>query len=98
MKSVISTSSSALSLNDHSCFNPCVCVFRRAVDNLTPEERDARTVFCMQLAARIRPRDLEDFFSAVGKVPFIFFVALSVNQSFWNETTILSNRFNHVEM
>nr|XP_057911128.1 RNA-binding protein 39-like isoform X4 [Doryrhamphus excisus]XP_057911129.1 RNA-binding protein 39-like isoform X4 [Doryrhamphus excisus] len=38
------------------------------VDNLTPEERDARTVFCMQLAARIRPRDLEDFFSAVGKV------------------------------
>ncbi|KAM4613677.1 RNA-binding protein 39a isoform 4-T4 [Polymixia lowei] len=37
-------------------------------DNLTPEERDARTVFCMQLAARIRPRDLEDFFSAVGKV------------------------------
>ncbi|XP_069817721.1 probable RNA-binding protein 23 isoform X3 [Dendropsophus ebraccatus] len=36
--------------------------------NLTPEERDARTVFCMQLAARIRPRDLEDFFSAVGKV------------------------------
>ncbi|KAM6946540.1 RNA-binding protein 39-like isoform 1-T1 [Lycodopsis pacificus] len=41
---------------------------RKPVDNLTPEERDARTVFCMQLAARIRPRDLEDFFSAVGKV------------------------------
>ncbi|XP_033982392.1 RNA-binding protein 39-like isoform X1 [Trematomus bernacchii] len=38
------------------------------IDNLTPEERDARTVFCMQLAARIRARDLEDFFSAVGKV------------------------------
>ncbi|XP_059769828.1 probable RNA-binding protein 23 isoform X4 [Balaenoptera ricei] len=38
------------------------------VDTLSPEERDARTVFCMQLAARIRPRDLEDFFSAVGKV------------------------------
>uniref|UniRef100_A0A669BT30 RNA binding motif protein 39a n=1 Tax=Oreochromis niloticus TaxID=8128 RepID=A0A669BT30_ORENI len=38
------------------------------IDNLTPEERDARTVFCMQLAARIRPRDLEEFFSAVGKV------------------------------
>uniref|UniRef100_A0A8I3WRG2 RNA binding motif protein 23 n=1 Tax=Callithrix jacchus TaxID=9483 RepID=A0A8I3WRG2_CALJA len=38
------------------------------IDNLSPEERDARTVFCMQLAARIRPRDLEDFFSAVGKV------------------------------
>ncbi|KAK7828037.1 hypothetical protein U0070_013663, partial [Myodes glareolus] len=41
---------------------------REPVDNLTPEERDARTVFCMQLAARIRPRDLEEFFSTVGKV------------------------------
>ncbi|XP_005882320.1 PREDICTED: probable RNA-binding protein 23 isoform X2 [Myotis brandtii] len=41
---------------------------RESVDNLSPEERDARTVFCMQLAARIRPRDLEDFFSAIGKV------------------------------
>uniref|UniRef100_A0A673HJC8 RNA-binding protein 39-like n=1 Tax=Sinocyclocheilus rhinocerous TaxID=307959 RepID=A0A673HJC8_9TELE len=41
---------------------------RQPLDNLSPEERDARTVFCMQLAARIRPRDLEDFFSAVGKV------------------------------
>jgi RNA-binding protein 39 len=35
---------------------------------LTPEERDKRTVFCMQLAARIRPRDLEEFFASVGKV------------------------------
>lgn len=35
---------------------------------MTPEERDQRTVFCMQLSARIRPRDLEDFFAAVGKV------------------------------
>ncbi|XP_073527196.1 probable RNA-binding protein 23 isoform X2 [Phyllobates terribilis] len=41
---------------------------RQPEPNMTPEERDARTVFCMQLAARIRPRDLEDFFSAVGKV------------------------------
>ncbi|KAM9408493.1 RNA-binding protein 39-like isoform 1-T1 [Pholidichthys leucotaenia] len=41
---------------------------RQPIDNLTAEERDARTVFCMQLAARIRPRDLEEFFSAVGKV------------------------------
>ncbi|XP_063769640.1 probable RNA-binding protein 23 isoform X3 [Pseudophryne corroboree] len=41
---------------------------RQPESTLTPEERDARTVFCMQLAARIRPRDLEDFFSAVGKV------------------------------
>lgn len=43
-------------------------MFRQPIDNLTPEERDSRTVFCMQLAARIRPRDLEEFFSAVGKV------------------------------
>jgi len=35
---------------------------------LTPEERDARTVVCMQLAARIRTRDIEEFFSSVGKV------------------------------
>ena len=46
----------------------CVYVCRQPIDNLTPEERDSRTVFCMQLAARIRPRDLEEFFSAVGKV------------------------------
>lgn len=35
---------------------------------LTPEEKDARTIFCMQLAARIKSRDLEEFFSSVGKV------------------------------
>jgi len=35
---------------------------------LSPEERDARTVFCMQLSQRIRARDLEEFFSTVGKV------------------------------
>ncbi|RWS05863.1 RNA-binding protein 39-like protein [Dinothrombium tinctorium] len=35
---------------------------------LPPEERDQRTVFCMQLAAKVRPRDLEEFFAAVGKV------------------------------
>ena len=33
-----------------------------------PEERDARTVVCMQLASRIRSDDLEEFFSSVGKV------------------------------
>lgn len=37
-------------------------------DDLTPEERDLRTVFCMQLSQRIRARDLEEFFSSVGKV------------------------------
>lgn len=41
---------------------------RHSSPDMTPEERDARTVFCMQLSARIRPRDLEEFFSAVGKV------------------------------
>lgn len=41
---------------------------RRNEPDLTPEERDSRTVFCMQLSARIRPRDLEEFFSSVGKV------------------------------
>uniref|UniRef100_A0A2I3SGZ2 RRM domain-containing protein n=1 Tax=Pan troglodytes TaxID=9598 RepID=A0A2I3SGZ2_PANTR len=40
---------------------------REPIDNLTPEERDARIVFCMQLAAGIRPKDLEEFFSTVGK-------------------------------
>ena len=42
--------------------------FRSPEPEMTPEERDARTVFVMQLSARIRPRDLEEFFSAVGKV------------------------------
>lgn len=37
-------------------------------EELSPEDRDARTVFCMQLSQRIRARDLEEFFSSVGKV------------------------------
>ncbi|XP_075733347.1 RNA-binding protein 39-like protein Caper isoform X1 [Rhipicephalus microplus] len=41
---------------------------RRGLDDITPEERDMRTVFCMQLSQRIRARDLEEFFSSVGKV------------------------------
>ncbi|CAF4440577.1 unnamed protein product, partial [Rotaria magnacalcarata] len=41
---------------------------REKSPELTPEERDLRTVFCMQLAAQIRPRDLEEFFARVGKV------------------------------
>ena len=32
------------------------------------EERDARTIFCLQLSQRCRARDVEDFFSSVGKV------------------------------
>uniref|UniRef100_A0A8C9TXQ0 RRM domain-containing protein n=1 Tax=Scleropages formosus TaxID=113540 RepID=A0A8C9TXQ0_SCLFO len=56
------------SSRSHSPFKKDKSPVREPIDNLTPEERDARTVFCMQLAARIRPRDLEEFFSAVGKV------------------------------
>nr|XP_018903439.1 PREDICTED: RNA-binding protein 39 [Bemisia tabaci] len=41
---------------------------RAPADELSPEERDARTVFCMQLSQRIRAKDLEEFFSSVGKV------------------------------
>lgn len=36
--------------------------------NMSLEERDARTVFVMQIAARTRPRDLEEFFSSVGRI------------------------------
>jgi len=35
---------------------------------LTPEERDSRTVFVMQLSQRVRARDIEEFFSSVGKI------------------------------
>jgi len=35
---------------------------------IPPEERDKRTVFCMQLHTRLRARDLEEFFSQVGRV------------------------------
>ncbi|ESO08891.1 hypothetical protein HELRODRAFT_109933 [Helobdella robusta] len=41
---------------------------KRDSPEMTVEERDVRTVFCMQLSPRIRPRDLEEFFSSVGKV------------------------------
>jgi RNA-binding protein 39 len=37
-------------------------------EDLSPEERDARTIFCMQLSQRVRARDLQEFFSSVGKV------------------------------
>jgi hypothetical protein len=49
---------------------------------MTVEERDARTVFCMQLSQRIRARDLEEFFSAVGKVIHFTCLSASIN-SFW---------------
>ena len=46
---------------------------------MTPEERDARTVFCMQLSAKLRPRDLEQFFSAVGTVTRLTFNRMFVS-------------------
>ncbi|XP_070575779.1 RNA-binding protein 39-like [Ptychodera flava] len=48
---------------------------RAASPELPPEERDARTVFCWQLSQRIRPRDLEEFFSSVGKVRDVRLIA-----------------------
>jgi len=39
------------------------------------DDRDERTVFCMQLSQRIRSRDLEEFFSAVGKVREVKLIA-----------------------
>ncbi|XP_035913176.1 RNA-binding protein 39-like [Anopheles stephensi] len=41
---------------------------RSPLEEMTQEDRDARTVFCMQLSQRIHARDLEEFFSSVGKV------------------------------
>ncbi|XP_052866025.1 RNA-binding protein 39 [Anopheles cruzii] len=41
---------------------------RSPPEEISQEDRDARTVFCMQLSQRIRARDLEEFFSSVGKV------------------------------
>jgi len=35
---------------------------------MTPEERDARTIFVMQLSQKCRARDVEEFFSSVGKI------------------------------
>lgn len=41
----------------------------------SPADRDSRTVFCMQLSQRIRPRDLEEFFSSVGTVRDVKIIA-----------------------
>lgn len=42
--------------------------YSRSDEEVDLEERDSRTIFCMQLSQRIRARDLEEFFSSVGKV------------------------------
>lgn len=57
-----------------------IFVFRN--DELTPEERDARTVFCMQLSQRIRARDLEEFFSSVGKVQDVRLITCNKTRRF----------------
>ncbi|VDP82004.1 unnamed protein product [Schistosoma curassoni] len=44
---------------------------RQKSPELSPEERDARTVFVWQLSARIRQRDLEDFFTSVEDIKLI---------------------------
>lgn len=61
---------SAIHLVQHYISTHCSC--RHPEPEMSPEERDARTIFCMQLSAKIRPRDLEEFFSSVGKVSAIF--------------------------
>ncbi|XP_069797117.1 probable RNA-binding protein 23 isoform X4 [Narcine bancroftii] len=43
-------------------------ISRDRVYGRTLEERDACTVLCLQFSARIRPTDLERFFSTVGRV------------------------------
>lgn len=48
----------------------CFCSREREWDeeNVSQEERDARTVFIMQLARNVTIRDIQDFFSKVGQV------------------------------
>ncbi|CAI2350211.1 unnamed protein product [Caenorhabditis sp. 36 PRJEB53466] len=49
-------------------FNPRHSPPKNAKLELTAEERDQRTLLIMQIARETRPRDLEEFFSAVGAV------------------------------
>lgn len=49
-------------------FPPSPDKFQEPESEESALERDQRTVFCMQLARNIRPRDLEEFFSKVGQV------------------------------
>ncbi|XP_077983494.1 RNA-binding protein 39-like [Glandiceps talaboti] len=55
--------------------SPAKAKKREPSPDIAPEERDARTVFCWQLSQRIRPRDLEEFFSSVGKVRDVRLIA-----------------------
>ena len=48
---------------------PSFCSRPRSPDPQPPsEDRDKRTVMCMQLAARVGPKELEEFFQKVGQV------------------------------
>ena len=38
---------------------------------LSEEEKDKRTVFCMQLAQRVTGKDLEEFLISAGKVSYV---------------------------
>lgn len=71
------------------CYNDDTLCSSREPE-LTPEERDVRTVFCMQLSARIRPRDLEEFFSSVGKV-IVFMLLLLASQNYMINLKNMSN-------
>lgn len=52
------------------------------VEDISPEERDARTIFCMQLSQRVRARDLEEFFSSVGKVKDVRLITCNKTKRF----------------
>jgi len=39
------------------------------------EDRDRRTVMCMQLSARVGPKELEEFFQKVGQVKEVKMIA-----------------------
>lgn len=43
----------------------------RSVEQLTEEEKDARTIYIWQLSLRVRTRDLEEFFAQVGKMDVV---------------------------
>ena len=49
---------------------------------LTPEERDARTIFVMQLSQRVRARDVEEFFSSVGKIKDVRLIVCNKTRRF----------------
>ena len=49
---------------------------------MTPEERDARTVFIMQLSQRVRARDVEEFFSSVGKIKDVKLIVCNKTRRF----------------